>query len=958
MATITFSEFSIGTANPVFALSGNTVFTTGGIRSDSSNPTSPVLAGSVSSFDPPIAVQFEKPVDSVSFDSGYFDNIGSTKISFLDSQGNVLHSLFNTGYGIQKFDFKSDIGIAGISIRATSFEDQGFAIDNLTIGNSLGISAPGIAVVADGAGVERDLGAIEDQRGRVILDSLGPGDGTDKFVFQAGYDAEVTFRVSLASNPGVSNEVVANVKGGKTGYLSITDISGYDPAEQYNLHIVDVKALTDSKEAKIDQAARDFAEQLIKFAAIDYKVLIAALAETIENADDARLFYQKLGKGLGKASFLVDGLLRIDNVVNADNPARELFAQLVDFAANVAVSLGAGAAASPFVTPFAGAVIGVGSGIVYTVFVSNSVQEGARELFDETIGGGQNKAIMLAGIDADSFHFALQSEAGYGDANGGKAVEFDAEWYLSKYGDASAGVRSGEYASAYAHYLEVGISQGYSPNASMIVLDKSEVVGAGLPISAMIDTRTSIFEVELGSLLGDGNHAVEAELLPLINEDRTEGTELAIDPMLSALANRKAQDLARNFDTDPTMRIVAEGADWAEEWSNGKSLEEGSEDLLGREATVVVAAIASTGISAQQAVAEFRKMIETRHFLIDSGITKIGIAEFGGVWVLIGEKSGLGTGPVYEEVGTVVRAGGDQDDRIALGSWFGTIDGRGGDDELFGGSGADLLIGGAGADLLVGGGGIDTASYATAKSGVTANLGNSALNKGDALGDIYDSIENLVGSSKGDRLSGDDGANMIFGGGGKDVLKGKGGKDILMGGGGKDKLVGGGGKDVLTGNGGKDTLKGGAGKDLLKGSGGNDKLKGGGGGDVLKGGGGNDTLIGGKGKDKLTGGKGADKFVFESVGDSRGGKQDIIIDFKQKQKDKIVLRKIDAEKGKGNQKFDFIGTDAFSKTKGELRYEQKGNKTFVYGDVNGDGKADLAIQIKGTIDLKAGDFLL
>src|SRR5690606_16356887 len=116
-------------------------------------------------------------------------------------------------------------------------------------------------------------------------------------------------------------------------------------------------------------------------------------------------------------------------------------------------------------------------------------------------------------------------------------------------------------------------------------------------------------------------------------------------------------------------------------------------------------------------------------------------------------------------------------------------------------------------------------------------------------------------------------------------------------------------------------------KDLLKGSGGNDKLKGGGGGDVLKGGGGNDTLIGGKGKDKLTGGKGADKFVFESVGDSRGGKQDIIIDFKQKQKDKIVLRKIDAEKGKGNQKFDFIGTDAFSKTKGELRYEQKGNKT-------------------------------
>src|SRR6476646_3234279 len=48
---------------------------------------------------------------------------------------------------------------------------------------------------------------------------------------------------------------------------------------------------------------------------------------------------------------------------------------------------------------------------------------------------------------------------------------------------------------------------------------------------------------------------------------------------------------------------------------------------------------------------------------------------------------------------------------------------------------------------------------------------------GDADGDIFSSIENLIGSSLGDTLTGDDGANVFRPGGGVDIIDGGGDKD-------------------------------------------------------------------------------------------------------------------------------------------------------------------------------------
>jgi Ca2+-binding RTX toxin-like protein len=108
------------------------------------------------------------------------------------------------------------------------------------------------------------------------------------------------------------------------------------------------------------------------------------------------------------------------------------------------------------------------------------------------------------------------------------------------------------------------------------------------------------------------------------------------------------------------------------------------------------------------------------------------------------------------------------------------LSGLAGNDTLNGGNGDDILIGGAGSDILTGGAGIDTASYATATTGVIANMTTPAQNAGDAAGDTYNTIENLLGSAFADTLRGDANANTIEGGAGNDTLTGNAGNDVFV----------------------------------------------------------------------------------------------------------------------------------------------------------------------------------
>jgi Ca2+-binding RTX toxin-like protein len=174
------------------------------------------------------------------------------------------------------------------------------------------------------------------------------------------------------------------------------------------------------------------------------------------------------------------------------------------------------------------------------------------------------------------------------------------------------------------------------------------------------------------------------------------------------------------------------------------------------------------------------------------------------------------------------------------------------------------------------------------------------------------------------------------------------------------KIVGSQGNDRWTGTKFDDTADGKNGNDNFSGGKGNDTLKGGGGNDSLNGGSGDDHIEGGAGRDKLTGGSGKDDFVFKKASDlgSKSGKTDVITDFSVKD-DTIDFSGIDAnETKKGNQSFKFDGKGDLSGKAGSLVYQVVNGDTVVLGDLDGDGKADIALDLDGKLKLTAGDFEL
>ena len=246
--------------------------------------------------------------------------------------------------------------------------------------------------------------------------------------------------------------------------------------------------------------------------------------------------------------------------------------------------------------------------------------------------------------------------------------------------------------------------------------------------------------------------------------------------------------------------------------------------------------------------------------------------------------------------------------------------------------------------------------------GAAGQGGNADRAAGRAMIANDDDIHEVIrGNDSANRLYGGTGDDSIFGNGGNDTLSGGSGKDRIDGGKGNDVQDGGSGNDKLWGREGNDRLTGGTGNDGLEGNSGKDTLKGGDGHDRMKGDSGVDTLEGGKGADRLLGGDQADTFVFRARSDSTvdSAGRDKIGDFSRSEGDKLGLSGIDAKTAaKGNNAFSFIGDDAFDKHAGELRYAHKNGNTLVQGDVNGDGKADFAFVLEGTIGLKASDFIL
>jgi uncharacterized repeat protein (TIGR01451 family) len=227
-----------------------------------------------------------------------------------------------------------------------------------------------------------------------------------------------------------------------------------------------------------------------------------------------------------------------------------------------------------------------------------------------------------------------------------------------------------------------------------------------------------------------------------------------------------------------------------------------------------------------------------------------------------------------------------------------SIDGRGGNDVLFGGYGCcDLLNGGTGDDVLsaglagggtldggsgddtmtpsllgipppvtvIGGDGTDTASYHGAFGDVSISL-DDAANDGTGSDNVHSDVENVIGGRGNDTIVGSPADNVFDGSEGADAFHGGGGTDtvdyssrtravtatidgIANDGESPAPYPGSGPNEDDNIEPDVENVLGGSGSDEIVGSTAVNTLKGGGGDDLLDGGLGADTLIGGGGED-------------------------------------------------------------------------------------------------------------
>jgi len=160
--SVTFAGLSMGTSisdqyssfGVLFSGSGSGPF----ITYDTANPRPRVLSGSPRFFGSITAtfVQLSNPsvrasASNVNFDAGYFNTIGSTRITWFGTDSQTLGSMVNTQRGIQHIDLPGSIG--GFTIQIIGSEPAGFAINNVSFGFPPTLTLPAVSLPTGNVGV-------------------------------------------------------------------------------------------------------------------------------------------------------------------------------------------------------------------------------------------------------------------------------------------------------------------------------------------------------------------------------------------------------------------------------------------------------------------------------------------------------------------------------------------------------------------------------------------------------------------------------------------------------------------------------------------------------------------------------------------------------------------------------------------------------------------------------------
>ncbi|MEM6618200.1 MAG: calcium-binding protein, partial [Pseudomonadota bacterium] len=687
----------------------------------------------------------------------------------------------------------------------------------------------------------------------VVTDTLfadEPGGGrdlTDTWEFSTLSDGIMTVTAFL---PGYENREKAfnfDVEAGRNT-LRVSAPTDWTRETPYGLRF-EFTSITAPSEVAFDGFINDKFLGFFKLAAVDLTKagteIFQALFEHMNDANFDTLM-GNAGKRLGVLGTLIDFGGKIDNVKDAwdtggrEAGLRQAYVELVDMLAGMAAGQALGFAGAVVGGPVGAAVVGFGGGVVYGLALSDAVKDAAVRDFDLLWARAQRDALAEAGaslkaspdldVDADADPDAEPLDLA--------AFVFDADWYAATHADAREAVQSGAFTSYFDHFLAVGLPAGRAANGDSDPLAPEDLVFSVGGYSGRTGYNHAIISEDLGLMAGDTISRAEEQMATFLDADReaagADGLNLSAD--LSAVANRVARDWVLNQAPALEKEALQGGpGPWAERLSTGTDYTEALAPLtdipLDDRLQLIGFWTKSPKIrpTADKILAEAAAGI-----VLDPGRQSLGLAEFGGLWVLILDTEARADDAVVDLDDTATTlTGSDGSDVLYGGFGAPTAFLQAGDDTYRGSQSADTAFGGDGADLITGLRGADSAD---------GGAGDDVLDLGQGL-------------DTGDGGAGDD---MLFGGAAEDSLVGGAGDDTLGGGSGSDRVAGGQGADDISGNAGVDRLYGGGGDDTLRGAGGDDTLWGGSDDDLMLGNDNRDTLYGDGGNDRLEGAQAAD----------------------------------------------------------------------------------------------------
>lgn len=696
MPTITFSERSVGTRNPTFSFDENTVRTSGQIVRDGAQPASPSFAANSNYFGP-VFLFFERAVTSVSLAAGYFDNLGSTRIEFLDGSGRVLSSILNSAFGVQTYSFTSEAGIASVRVIDESYDAAGFSIDTVIFGDPVASLSPPVVSQAAGALLlDRDFGQVGPSS-LVFSEELGPGDSLDTIAFTAAAPGAITLTVALDSDPQNIRAITFAVTEGRN-YFSFRPPEAYTSDQSYTVRM-DVDIQQPDAERLMDAWISDTAAAILggTFDFQEAKFDLLEIAQRVDSPDGAARLLGKVAGVYSLVGLVFDASVRTSRVRNAEDFREEFFVQAFDAATETLVSSGPAAVGAMTRHPIGialGIVTGFVGGVAYTVFFSDDVQDYARTLYRESFQSLDDLPYMY---DTD-----------YADSNTAP-ISFDADYYLDTYADAATAVANGDYATAYLHYIGVGAALGYAPAEGVAPIPASAIASETTPELARQGYNSALFIQAAGDFSGDTASATEIGIAATLNDARTAGSELGLSGALFTLANRIAQDVAVNRLVEPSVAFTPTDLQgWIATMSNGQAIPDAFASYLGGSANLQFFAVYSDDVQPEDILSRFLADAEAAPSLLGTSIRSIGIGEHAGVYVIAVSTSVAGSGPAEEAAPReLVLAGDEGADTFYAGGGVANLTGRDGADMLVGSAYADRLDGGAGDDVIRTNGGAD-----------------------------------------------------------------------------------------------------------------------------------------------------------------------------------------------------------------------------------------------------------